>query len=135
MNMKRVYTQEDKESKMRKYMTMKAMGLSDNECANKLQISRGTIHLWKKTEWFEELTERMPWEDNKELQIMMIKKLKRILMSDDTEDKVALEVIDRILTLNRGLNINKRPSGKDDNNVDVFNSDLLIRHRFGDGDE
>ena len=130
--MRKVHTQEERESKMRKYMYMKAMGLSDNDCANKLLVSRRTLHEWKETEWFEDLTERMPWEGNKELQIISINKLKRMLLNKDIKDEDALKAIDRVLTLNRGLDINKRPSGKGSNSNDEgFNSDLLIRYMYG----
>lgn len=135
MRMRRVHTQEDKESKMRKYMYMKAMGLSDNDCANKLHIAKSTIYEWKEEKWFEDLTERMPWEGNKELQIISINKLKRMLLNKDIKDEDALKAIDRVFTLNRGLDINKRPSGEDSNsNVGVFDTDILLRRRFGDED-
>lgn len=129
--MKRKYTQEERERKMRKYLHFKALGINDNDCANKLQISKNTIYRWKETEWFEDLAERIPWEENKDLTNIVNRELKRMLLSD-ADDATKLEVIDRVMKMNRGLNINKRPSGKEDNSIsDGLDPDMFFRMRMG----
>lgn len=134
MKRERVFKQEEREMLMEVYLKNKEVsGKTDRELSEYLGINPSTLYTWKNEDWFEDVKERVMYQKNAEVSVSAMSRLSRLINDEDPE--ISLKALNVFTRLNPDIELNKRPSGRGNNKVNVLESDMFLRMRMGSGDK